>query len=82
MTEDNPTPDAALDAYVEEVTARVAAAKEGRPVDDLIPVNISPIRFLTTNSDTALRRPVNRVAQAQAPDPSRALEKACVHPRV
>ena len=42
VTEGNPTPDVAVDAYIYEMARWVDAAKEGRSVEDLIPVNVLP----------------------------------------
>jgi hypothetical protein len=42
VTEGNLTPELALDGYISEMTRWVQAAKEERPVDDLIPVNVPP----------------------------------------
>jgi hypothetical protein len=40
VTDDAPTPTLALEAYVREMSDWVAAAKNGRDVKDLIPVNV------------------------------------------
>jgi len=40
VTEGNLTPDLAVDGYICEMSKWVEAAKEGRPVDHLIPVNV------------------------------------------
>lgn len=40
VTEGNLTPDLALDGYIDEMSKWVHAAKEGRSVEDLIPVNV------------------------------------------
>jgi|ERR1700690_6466 len=40
VTDDAPTPRQALGAYVEEMSTWVAAVREGRSVEDLIPVNV------------------------------------------
>ncbi len=40
VTEGNLTPDLAIDGYICEMSKWVQAAKEGRPVDHLIPVNV------------------------------------------
>jgi hypothetical protein len=42
VTDENPTPVSALEAYAEEMKAWVAAAEEGRSVEDFIPVNVPP----------------------------------------
>jgi len=39
VTEENLTPDLAVEGYIQEMSRWVEAAKEGRPVKDLIPVN-------------------------------------------
>jgi hypothetical protein len=44
VTDDNPTPASALEAYVAEMSAWVDAVENGRPVADLIPVNVPPTR--------------------------------------
>jgi len=44
VTDHNPTPVSALEAYVEEMSAWLAAAEGGRSVDELIPVNVPPTR--------------------------------------
>ncbi len=44
VTEGNPTPDLAVDGYISEMTKWVKAAKKGRSVEDLIPVNVPPTR--------------------------------------
>jgi hypothetical protein len=44
MTDDAPTPQQALGAYVEEMSTWVAAVREGRSVEDLIPVNVEPTK--------------------------------------
>jgi hypothetical protein len=42
VADGNPTPVSALEAYVEEMSAWVDAARNGRPVAELIPVNLLP----------------------------------------
>ena len=42
VTEGNLTPELAVDGYVYEMSRWVEAAKDGRPVEDLIPVNVAP----------------------------------------
>jgi hypothetical protein len=42
VTDDNPTPRLALEAYVELMSEWVKAATKGQPVDELIPVNVAP----------------------------------------
>jgi hypothetical protein len=42
VTDGNPIPLAALETYVEEMQAWVNAVEAGEPVDDLIPVNVTP----------------------------------------
>jgi hypothetical protein len=42
VTEGNLTPDLAVDGYIYEMSRWVQAAKGGRPVKDLIPVNVPP----------------------------------------
>lgn len=42
VTEGNLTPDLALDGYIHEMSRWVQAARDGRPVRDLIPVSIAP----------------------------------------
>jgi hypothetical protein len=44
VTDNNPTPAAALEAYVAEMSVWADAVGDGRPVDDLIPVNVPPTR--------------------------------------
>lgn len=44
VTDDAPTPIAALSAYISEMRAWVSAAERGESVDDLIPVNVTPTR--------------------------------------
>jgi hypothetical protein len=44
LAEGNLTPDDALTGYVEAMEAWVTAAREGLPVDDLIPVNVEPTK--------------------------------------
>lgn len=43
-TYDAPNPASALDAYIGAMQEWVDAAKEGQPVDDLIPVNVEPTK--------------------------------------
>lgn len=42
VTDDAPTPAAALDTYIALMDSWVRAVREGRPVDDLVPVNAPP----------------------------------------
>jgi hypothetical protein len=42
VTDDNPRPVSALEAYVAEMSAWVNAVENGQSVDDLIPVNVPP----------------------------------------
>lgn len=42
VTDDAPTPAAALDTYIVLMDSWVRAVRDGRPVDDLIPVNAPP----------------------------------------
>jgi hypothetical protein len=44
VAEDNPTPVSALEAYIEEMSVWVTAVEKGRPVDEVIPVNVPPTR--------------------------------------
>jgi hypothetical protein len=44
VTDDNPTPASALEAYVAEMSAWADAVEKGQSVDDLIPVNVPPTR--------------------------------------
>ena len=52
VTDGNPTPRSALEAYVIEMTAWVEAATSGQSVDELIPVNVAP----TKNNAQRLRK--------------------------
>ncbi len=40
VTDDNPTPVLALEAYIAEMSDWVTAVEMGQPVDDIIPVNV------------------------------------------
>jgi hypothetical protein len=42
ITEEAPNPACALDGYIGEMTKWVEAVKTGKPVDELIPVNVEP----------------------------------------
>lgn len=42
VADGNPTPDDAIKGYIEEMRRWVEAAHEGKPVDELIPVNAPP----------------------------------------
>lgn len=53
VTDGSPTPAEALETYVEEMKAWVVAVEEGRSVEDIIPVNVSPT---PENADALERR--------------------------
>ena len=42
VTDENPTPASALEAYIAEMSAWADAVESGQPVDNLIPVNVPP----------------------------------------
>ena len=42
ITEENPDPASALDAYIDEMSSWVEAVEKGESTDDLIPVNVLP----------------------------------------
>lgn len=42
VADDNPTPEDAIAGYIHEMRRWVEAARSGKPVDDLIPVNVPP----------------------------------------
>ena len=68
VTEGNPTPDLAVDAYISEMSKWVQAAKEGRPVKDLIPVNVPPTQENAEALERrlgALREIIKRTLQQQ-----------------
>jgi hypothetical protein len=53
VTDDNPTPVSALEAYIEEMNAWVVAVNDGRSVGQQIPLDVSPTR---ENSEQLKRR--------------------------
>jgi len=52
VTDESPTPSAALRTYIDQMKERVAAVEMGEPVDDLIPVNAAA----TPETARALKR--------------------------
>jgi hypothetical protein len=61
VTDEAPTPEAALQVYIDEMSSWVRAVERGEAVDDLMPVNVPPsaeaARLLSTRLDF-LRRHV------------------------
>ncbi len=54
ITDDAPSPPAALESYIGEMRAWVEAVRLGQPIEELIPVNVPPTPAYATMLDSRL----------------------------
>ncbi|MGD0696366.1 MAG: hypothetical protein ABSB82_16210 [Terriglobia bacterium] len=71
VTDDSPTPVAALEAYIDEMSAWVEAARRGDSVEELIPVNAPPTPANVDSLEGRLSFLKNRIIPMYATDYSK-----------